>query len=95
MPGKAIGGSVQVSQILKEIDDEIGRLQQARNLLAGEVARRPGRQKSKAAAPPPKKKRKLSPDGRRRIAEAMKRRWMERRKEAEAKAAKAVPAKAK
>ena len=34
------------------------------------------------AAKPAKAKRKLSPEGRKRISEAMKRRWTERRKEA-------------
>jgi len=37
---------------------------------------------AKAAAKPGTAKRKLSPEGRKRIAEAMKRRWAERRKEA-------------
>jgi len=37
---------------------------------------------AKAAAKPAAGKRKLSPEGRKRIAEAMKRRWAERRKEA-------------
>jgi len=35
---------------------------------------------TKAAAPAPKPKRKLSAEGRKRIAEAMKKRWAERRK---------------
>jgi hypothetical protein len=38
--------------------------------------------KTAKAAKPAKAKRKLSPEGRKRIAEAMKRRWAERRKEA-------------
>jgi hypothetical protein len=37
---------------------------------------------AKAAKPAKATKRKLSPEGRKRIAEAMKRRWAERRKEA-------------
>jgi hypothetical protein len=44
------------------------------------------------AVKPAKRKRNLSPEGRKRIAEAMKRRWAERRKEAP-KAAKKVAAK--
>jgi hypothetical protein len=81
---------VQVSQILIEIDNEIARLQQARSLLAGEGARGArGVKRGKAAVKrAPSKKRKMSAEGRRRIAEAMKRRWAERRKEASAKAAK-------
>jgi hypothetical protein len=79
---------VQVSQILVEIDNEIARLQQARNLLAGESVR--GAKRGKAAAKRAPSKRRMSAEGRRKIAEAMKRRWAERRKEAKAaKAAKA------
>lgn len=82
---------MQVSQILIEIDNEISRLQQARNLLAGTSARGPrgsyGTAKKAAKAPG---RRKLSPEGRRKIAEAMKRRWAERRKEQAAKSAKSA-----
>jgi hypothetical protein len=79
---------VQISGILAEIDNEIARLQQARDLLAGGRAKSPGRPKGtgKKAAKAPKKRR-LSAEGRRKIAEAMKRRWAERRKE-QAKSAK-------
>lgn len=74
---------MQVSRIIAEIDAQIEKLQQARTLLAGaeSVAAKtsPGRpkgsKKSTATA-----KRKLSPEGRRRIAEAMKRRWEEHRR---------------
>jgi len=86
---------VQVSQILIEIDNEIARLQQARDLLAGGSAKvvkrgRPAAAKKKAAKAPTK--RKLSPEGRRKIGEAMKRRWAERRKELAAKSAKTAKA---
>jgi len=84
---------VEVSRIIAEIDAQISKLQQARALLAGttELATKgPGRPRGrkaavKAAAPAPKKatvrKRKLSPEGRKRIADAMKKRWAERRKQ--------------
>jgi hypothetical protein len=91
---QADGGKVQVSQILIEIDGEIARLQQARDLLAGsnaKVGKRRGRAAAKKAAKAPAK-RKLSPEGRRKIAEAMKRRWAERRKELAAKSAKSAKA---
>jgi predicted NBD/HSP70 family sugar kinase len=80
---------MDVSRILSEIDAEIARLQQARSALigissSGTVAPRRGRPKgsvnvnaSKPAAK--RRKRNLSPEGRKRIAEAMKRRWAERR----------------
>jgi hypothetical protein len=83
---------VEVSRIIAEIDAQILKLQQARALLAGTSkttpARRasPGRPKgsknaavAKPAVTP--RKRKLSPEGRKRIADAMKKRWAERRKQ--------------
>ena len=80
---------MEVSRIVTEIDAQIAKLQQARALLAGTIApvtrTGPGRPKgaksattSVQAAP---RKRKLSPEGRKRIADAMKKRWAERRKQ--------------
>ena len=70
-----------LKNILAQIDVEIARLQQARALLGAtdvQKARR-GRPKLNADTPllskPAKKKRNLSPEGRARIAEAVKRRW--------------------
>ena len=79
---------MDVSRIISEIDAEIARLQQARVALvaiggSGTVAppKRRGRPKGSTNAPAPAKRaRNLSPEGRKRIAEAMKRRWAERRK---------------
>jgi hypothetical protein len=75
---------VGVSNILAEIDREIAQLQHARALLSGGAA-----PKAKKAAAEPvaktkgkKKKRNLSPEGRKRIAEAVKKRWAEQRKAA-------------
>ena len=82
------GGYVKVEEILAGIDQEIARLQNARNLLAGDQPRR-GRprgstskkaSKSVKTAKPAGKKRKLSAEGRKRIAEAMRKRWAERKK---------------
>jgi hypothetical protein len=73
---------MQVSKILAEIDLEISRLERARTLLAGEDS--PAVKKTRKAksagvgADAPlkrKKKRNLSPEGRKRIAEAVRRRW--------------------
>jgi hypothetical protein len=75
---------VEVSRILAEIDAQILKLQQARALLAGsqQAARRgPGRPKGTAVPTAKRKKRKLTPEGRKRIADAMKKRWAERRKQ--------------
>jgi hypothetical protein len=78
---------VEVSRIIAELDAQILKLQQARALLAGASAPvprtgpgRPKGSKNTAAAATPRK-RKLSPEGRKRIAEAMKKRWAERRKQ--------------
>ncbi len=75
---------MEVSRIIAEIDAQISKLRQARELLSGTATtagKGPGRPKGsknvKAAAP---QKRKLSPEGRKRIADAMKKRWAERRK---------------
>jgi len=73
---------MQLSKILAEIDLEISRLEQARTLLAGDGGPAVKKaNKTKAAvvsveAPlKRKKKRNLSPEGRKRIAEAVRRRW--------------------
>lgn len=74
-----------VSEILAQIDREIAQLQHARSLLGGKSAaktkRGPGRPPKKATVKK-KKKRNLTPEGRRRIAEAVKRRWAEQKKAA-------------
>ncbi|MEO6910302.1 MAG: hypothetical protein ABI158_05200 [Edaphobacter sp.] len=82
---------MEVNRIIAEIDTQISKLQQARALLAGTTTsaptpKSPGRPKGrKAAAAAPaatvSRKRKLSPEGRKRIADAMKKRWAERRKQ--------------
>jgi hypothetical protein len=82
---------VEVNRIIAEIDAQILKLQQARALLAGtstsasRTARgRPKGSKNTAsgASTTTPRKRKLSPEGRKRIADAMKKRWAERRKQA-------------
>jgi len=76
--------------ILSQIDSEIARLQQARKLLANigtttAGARRAG--KKSAAKSKPAKKRRISAEGRKRIAEAQRKRWAAQR----AKAGKSKP----
>lgn len=71
---------MEVKEILLQIDREIAQLQRARNLLKasasngfhGNGTRKNGR----------KKNRFLTPEGRKRIAEAQKRRWEKERKAA-------------
>jgi hypothetical protein len=64
---------MSIELILKSIDDEIERLKSARNLLSSAPA-------PTAAVKPPKNKRKISAMGRKRIAEAQKKRWAELKK---------------
>jgi hypothetical protein len=85
---KLTGGNVEVKQIVAELEQEIARLKEARALLAGgSTGARRGRPPRKAAATGVTKKRNLTPEGRRRISEALRRRWAERRKAAAKKAA--------
>jgi hypothetical protein len=82
-----------VAEILASIDHEIALLQQARTLLAGAVEVAPkkkvGRPKKSVAVVSKKtgktKKRNLTPEGRKRIAEAVKRRWEAQKKAASSK----------
>jgi hypothetical protein len=73
------GGYVEVQQIIAELDQEISLLKQARAVLNGdgEGVRKPA---PKSAAPRKGRKRHLTPEGRKRISEALRRRWAERRK---------------
>ena len=85
---------MQVNQILSEIDNEIARLQQARNILAGGTGKATrGRPRGTSAAAKPEKKkrggrRRMSAEGRKRLSEALKARWAERKKRAATKSAK-------
>lgn len=81
---------MEVSRIIAEIDAQISKLEQAKALLQGMSTGGTGRGRPRKAASPAastgakggvKKKRNLSADARKRIAEAQKRRWAERRKE--------------
>lgn len=72
-----------VSEILAQIDLEIAQLQRARSLLGGGAAKGPKKAAAtRAAKKTVKKKRNLTPEGRKRIAEAVKRRWAEQKKAA-------------
>jgi hypothetical protein len=82
-----------LSDIMASIDREIAQLQQARALLSGAVApvakKKAGRPRKVDAKAAPavaktatKRKRNLSPEGRKRIAEAVKRRWAAQKKAA-------------
>ncbi|HWE84904.1 MAG TPA: hypothetical protein VG267_08160 [Terracidiphilus sp.] len=66
-----------IESILSQIDDEIARLTQARNLLAtaGAGPAASPRRKPTATARKSRKSRVLSADARKRIADAQRRRW--------------------
>ncbi|HVZ84799.1 MAG TPA: hypothetical protein VG893_14080 [Terracidiphilus sp.] len=61
---------MSIESIVAEIDAEIARLTQVRTLLAST-----GKVSAKLAAPKTRKKRVLSPEARKRIADAQKKRW--------------------
>ena len=87
---------MEVNRILAEIDAQIAKLQQARVLLSGvstntstaaPAKKAVGRPRKSVEAPTKssggsRKKRNLSPEARKRIADAQKRRWAERKKSA-------------
>jgi hypothetical protein len=77
---------MELTALLRNIDEEIARLQQARALLVGTNSpRRRGRPPGSSNKPKPtlvKKKRTMSAAGRKRIAEAQKARWAKQKKAA-------------
>lgn len=68
--------SMSVNDIISSIDSDISRLQQARALLIGERGRKI------TAAPSAKPKRTMSAAGRKRIADAQRKRWAAQKKAA-------------
>jgi hypothetical protein len=77
---------MSIDDILTLMDAEIATLQQARAVLAGAAAKKgPGRPEPTAVStvkPKKRKKRNLSPEGRARIAAAVKARWAAQKKAA-------------
>jgi hypothetical protein len=79
---------MSVESIIAEIDLEIARLQQAKQLLSGTVSRKgPGRPRGTTPKSAPKAKRTLSPVARARIAAAQRARWAKTRRAGSIKAA--------
>ena len=68
--------------ILSELDTEIAKLKQARALLTDGMKRGLGRPKTVEVAAVKRKRNKITPEGRKRIAEAVKRRWAMQKKTA-------------
>jgi hypothetical protein len=81
MQDSSILSPMAIKDLIGEIDAEIARLRAVRSLLAtapdSEVRRGRPRKTTETSTPvqPAKKKRNLSPEGRARIAAAVKRRW--------------------
>lgn len=69
-----------LKDILNQIDTEIAQLQRARFLLVGDTPRRGRKKGSKNVKPA--KKRTMSAESRKRIADAAKRRWADKKKAA-------------
>ena len=80
---------MSINSILAQIDSEIERLQQVRSLLAGSGATASTTTERKAKAAPAKaktrKKRVLSPEARKRIADAQRKRWAAQKAKAKSK----------
>jgi hypothetical protein len=70
------------NSILAAIDAEIARLQQVRDLLSQTSSVGSTIHKNTKGAKPAKAKRRLTPEGRARIADAVKRRWAAAKKAA-------------
>lgn len=73
---------MEVNRIIAEIDAQISKLQQARELLSGAASKSkgPGRPKGSKNTLATPRRHKLSAEGRRRISESQKKRWAEQRK---------------
>ena len=68
--------TMAIDSILAQIDSEISRLTQARSLLAGSgSSTTTARKTRKTATPKGRKSRVLSPEARKRIADAQRKRW--------------------
>jgi len=74
---------LDIQTIMKELKRERDRLNRAIAALEGTDLPPTPRKSSPAAnvpAPPPKKRRRLTPEGRKRLSDLMKKRWAEKRK---------------
>lgn len=64
-----------IESILAQIDSEIARLTQVRSLLAGSGSSSANQRKNRKAPAKSRKARVLSPEARKRIADAQRKRW--------------------
>jgi hypothetical protein len=81
---------MDITSLINEIDAKIAQLQTARNAIVGLASapakrrrgRPPGSVKATVALEPTRKKRTMSPAGRKRVAEAQRKRWAAQKKKA-------------
>lgn len=74
---------MEVKKIVMELDTQIARLKEARALLSDggtSAGKRRGRPPGRPAVSSTPSKRRLSAEGRKRISDALKKRWAQRRK---------------
>jgi hypothetical protein len=71
---------MNTQDILSAIDAEIARLQSARSLLAGNASTKRGGRPRTSMLPTAPKKRTMSAAGRKKIAEAQRRRWAKQKR---------------
>lgn len=67
--------AMAIESILAQIDSEIARLTQVRSLLAGSGSSNSTQRKTRSAGAKSRKARVLSPEARKRIADAQRKRW--------------------
>jgi hypothetical protein len=67
--------AMAIESILAQIDSEIARLTQVRSLLAGSGSSSATERKTRKAPTKARKSRVLSPEARKRIADAQRKRW--------------------
>jgi hypothetical protein len=71
--------AMAIDSIITQIDSEIARLTQVRSLLAGSGSSSATPRKARSAGSKSRKARVLSPEARKRIADAQRRRWAAQR----------------
>jgi hypothetical protein len=74
---------LDLSKILEQLRSERARMDEAITALE-QITGRPGRRGRPRLAPGRPRRRRLSPEGRRRLSEMMKKRWAERKRRAKA-----------
>lgn len=74
---------MDITDILRQLKQERARIDDAISALE-RADRGPGRRAAQTSGAPRRRKRRLTPEGRKRLSEMMKKRWAERKKKAKA-----------